>query len=459
MKIVRSKRRSLPSLHYVSLVVLVAVTFLMGGASRGDVLSLAILRPIAAVLLVVGLYGMTWHMLRGFRLLAALAAALTILIAMQLVPLPPGLWTALPGRALLAEGMAAAGLQPGWQPLSMVPSLTWNALFALLVPLATLVLMIRCTGEERLRILPVLLIAGIASALLGFVQASVPGVFEFYALTNEGFPVGLFANRNHQAVWLCCLPILLAGWTFHVDGTEAGRGVVLQLGALLFIVAMIPLVLITGSRAGVILYLLSLLIAAGIRFGRGAGAKQVLAGRKRLIVQVGLAALFLVVTIAAMSRDVAIGRLLAGAFTDDLRAAIWPRSIDLAWLYFPVGAGFGTFPEIFKIGETQATLNTSYVNHAHSDWVEFLIDGGIVALAILMTGLVAWGNSVAQLIARRRDRSQWSTMGLTGGAVTFILGLASIADYPVRVPSLMLVGVVAIVWLAQSKAEMIAKRD
>ncbi|QJQ32785.1 O-antigen ligase family protein [Sphingomonas lacunae] len=454
-----NKKQSLPSLHFASLILLVAATFLMGGASRADVLSLAILRPIAAILLVIGLYGLTWQMTRGFRLVCGLAAALTLLIALQLVPLPPALWTNLPGRDLLADGLVAAGLPLGWQPISMVPSLTWNALFSLLVPLAGLVLMLRCTAEERLRMLPVLIIAGVCSAVLGFFQASAPGTIEFYALTNEGFPVGLFANRNHQAIWLCCLPILLAGWSSHAEQGERARGAMLQVCALLLVIALIPLVLITGSRAGVLLYALSLALAAAIRFGPGIGAGKVKWGRQSMALLGGFLFIALIVTIASMSRDVAVGRLMAGAFTDDLRAAILPRSLDLAWAYFPFGAGFGTFPEIFKIGETQTTLGSSYVNHAHSDWIEFLIDGGIAALVILMIGLIAWANVLVQLIANRRPHNHWLTMGLVAGAVIFVLGLASIADYPVRVPSLMLVGVVAIVWLAQSKTEMIAKRD
>lgn len=460
LKPVRSKKKqSLPSLHYACLILLVVATFLMGGASRADVLSLSILRPVAAILLVIGLYGLTWQMTRGFRLLCGLAAALTLLIASQLVPLPPALWTNLPGRDLLADGLVAAGMDLGWQPLSMVPALTWNALFALLVPLAALVLMLRCTSEERLRMLPVLIIAGVGSALLGFFQASAPGTLEFYALTNEGFPVGLFANRNHQAVWLCCLPIMLAGWSAHVEQGEQASGAILQVCALLFVIALIPLVLITGSRAGALLYVLSLVLAAAIRFGPGIGTGEMKLGRRSMALLAGFLIIALIVTIAGMSRDVAVGRLMAGAFTDDLRAAIWPRSLDLAWAYFPFGAGFGTFPEIFKIGETQTTLGASYVNHAHSDWIEFLIDGGIAALVILMIGLIAWANILVQLIANRRPHSQWSTMGLVAGALIFVLGLASIADYPVRVPSLMLVGMMAVVWMAQSKTEMTAKRD
>ena len=57
MQRTRPTKLPLPSLPFASLVLLVILTFLMGGASRADVLSLAILRPAAAILLVIGLYG------------------------------------------------------------------------------------------------------------------------------------------------------------------------------------------------------------------------------------------------------------------------------------------------------------------------------------------------------------------------------------------------------------------
>ena len=408
----------------------------------------------------------TLEMTRGFRLICGLALALTAMIALQLLPLPPGLWTGLPGRALLADGMRAAGLEPGWQPLSMVPWLTWNALFSLLIPLAALVLMLRCTPSERLSMLPVLIFAGVACALVGFIQAAAPGSLHFYAITNEEFPVGLFANRNHQAVWLCCLPLMLAGWSAHAGAgkdsgkstSKGGRGPVLQLGALVLVIALIPLVLVTGSRAGLILYGVSLLLAGAIRFGAARGPISTMFDRRFVILVGGMIIVAVLVALTMMSRDVAAGRLVSGGLDDELRAVVWPRSLDLAWAYFPFGTGFGTFPEVFKIGELQNTLATSYVNHAHSDWVEFLMDGGIVALVILMTGLVAWGNVLVRLVAQRRPHSQWTTTGLTACAMTFVLGLASLADYPMRVPSLMLVGVVAIVWMAQAMSDKSAKR-
>ena len=34
----------------------------------------------------------------------------------------------------------------------------------------------------------------------------------FYRITNNGFPVGLFANRNHAAVFLAALLPLATAW-------------------------------------------------------------------------------------------------------------------------------------------------------------------------------------------------------------------------------------------------------
>lgn len=452
------KRGSWP-LHYFALILLVVLTFMMGGASRADVLSLAILRPAAAILLIFGLYGLTYEMTRGFRLICGLAVALVALIGIQLIPLPPGVWTNLPGRGVMAEGMLAVGLQPNWQPITMLPWLTWNAFYALLVPLAALVLMLRCTPTQRASMLTVLIIAAIVSAVIGFVQAASPGVLQFYRLTNDGFPVGLFANRNHQAVWLCCLPLMLAGWSTFRGANGAASQVPMRLGALILVIALIPLVLITGSRAGLILYVLSLVMSAAILVGASNGSVLPWKNRRAMTLLAGLAIMTLLLVIAMASRDVAGARLMGTSFQDELRAVVWPRSINLAWAYFPSGIGYGAFPEVFKIGELQNTLGTSYVNHAHSDWIEFILDGGIVAVGILLTAIIAWGRVMIGLLRHGRPHSPGISLGLTAGAMMIILALASAADYPLRVPSLMVVGVIAVLWFAESRTLTTKRND
>src|SRR5438874_404343 len=48
-----------------------------------------------------------------------LAFLLLVLLIVELIPLPPGLWSGLPGRAPVADGFRLLGLPLPWLPLSL----------------------------------------------------------------------------------------------------------------------------------------------------------------------------------------------------------------------------------------------------------------------------------------------------------------------------------------------------
>lgn len=85
----------------------VVIAFLTGGGSRSDIASLVFLRPVAALFLIAGLWGLTREQLNGHRFLFAFAAACVLWLALQLVPLPPP-----SGRRCPAAG---------WPPISTRP--------------------------------------------------------------------------------------------------------------------------------------------------------------------------------------------------------------------------------------------------------------------------------------------------------------------------------------------------
>lgn len=433
------------------MAALVIACLLMGGGSRADIASLALLRPLAAVFLVIGLFGLTRERFAAFRFLLLFGLAIIVLFALQLVPLPPQIWTALPGRDLLVDGLTTTGATIGWQPLSMVPWRTWNSLYALIIPAAALLLAIRCTADERRDLVPLLLLCGLATTLLGVFQAAAPGAdfLWLYRITNQDLPVGFFANRNHQAVFLCCLPLLLALWAGRRQPV-APRGArkaglpreAVAIGAILLL---LPLVLVTGSRAGLLLFALAIVMALGLyAASRDTLDRRLMVRGTLLAVAIGGAAMAIAFS---STRSLAVSRLMNDSFGDDLRAEVWPRSLDLMWNYMPLGTGFGSFAEVFQIGEQSSTLNTSYVNRVHNDWIEPLLEGGIPAGLLMVAAVVAWLFVTGRLLARVRDRSQAAVTGLAGSGMLLLLALSSVGDYPLRVPMLMVVATIAALWM------------
>ena len=76
------------------MVVLAALT---GGASAADALGQPLIRASAALLAAIAIgAGLRFDLVR-YRAPALWLAAAALLTALQLVPLPPGVWRSLPG--------------------------------------------------------------------------------------------------------------------------------------------------------------------------------------------------------------------------------------------------------------------------------------------------------------------------------------------------------------------------
>lgn len=421
-----------------------------GGGARSDIQSLVILRPVSAVVLGYALWGMTWERVRPFRFLVFFAIAVVVLVALHLVPLPPAIWMSLPGRELVVEVDRTAGLGMVWRPISLVPSQTWNALYSLIVPFAVLALMLRLSREQRFGLIPVLILIGLLSGLIGLLQiiSSNDSPLYFYNITNNGSAVGLFANRNHQAVMLACLfPMLAVYSSTKLQTVEQFRfRAVLASGAVVFL---IPLLLVTGSRAGLIVGLFGLAMAIALyrrpQFSKPAKRKVY---RYNPTYVVAAAALFGIAALTfIVSRAEALDRLLARDGTEELRFAIWPIIIEMAGKYFPTGSGFGTFVEVYQIDEPLRLLDQSYVNHAHNDWLELTLTGGLPAAFLAVFAAVAWLRVTWALFRVPAVHKSEIMVGRVGVFIVLILAVASVGDYPLRVPFLAGILMIAAVWM------------
>ena len=406
-----------------AMCLLLALAFLLGGGARGDIQSLVVLRPCAILLLFYGLARLDRSQIAANRFVLASALLVLLLLGLHLVPLPPGVWGALPGRDLVREIDQVAGLGAVWRSFSLAPDATLNALFAALVPCAALMLGVQLDARERrMLIWPVLLFGGL-SALLGIAQLSGPpdGPLYFYRVTNNGAAVGLFSNRNHQALLLATLLPVLAVWA--MDRASGGRRSSFRaLLAVLAGVAVILLILVTGSRAGLLLGACALLLVP------------------------------LIALLAALAiwrgRGLAWERLLGTAAGDDIRFAIAPTVLGLIRSYMPLGSGLGSFERVFQMHEPDALLRPNYANHAHNDWLELALTGGIPALLLLAAALVAYAIRGRSLFGPALAGCADLPLARLGMAVVALAAIASLGDYPLRVPSLACFFIVGVLWMS-----------
>lgn len=390
---------------------------------------------------------------RQNKFLFSVAAGIVALPILQLIPLPPSIWQALPGRDLVGEVDRAAGLGELWRPLTLTPIETRNSLFAALLPLAALTLGAETSIEARSRLLALVLVLGCISAVLGLAQvaAGESSWLYLFPISNFGSPVGLFANRNHQALLLALMPPMLL--VLAVRG-----GLSAKVLAALGMCMVLPMVVLIGSRAGLIVAVLGLLASPLLlRLApRGAPRSPVAAGRVRR----GLAHFWLIALAAAASLAafVAFGpmkawdRLIARSGSGELRLQLLPTLTDLVQAYFPVGSGLGSFERVYKIAEPDALLSPNYVNHAHNDWIEAVVTGGAPAAAILTMAVVGFGVRAWQNLSSNEVNDYERLLARLGLLVVLLLGLASAFDYPLRTPAMAALFSIAVIWSGCSPA-------
>lgn len=428
-----------------------ALVFLMGGGSRFDIESLAPLRAIAAVFLAVAVWFMTGERLRPFAAPIALIVLLAVWMGVQLVPLPPATWGALPGREAIAELGAQLGMADLWRPITFSPLRTWNSLASLIVPLAALCLVSLLDEAGWARARRFVFYVAIASALLGAAQLALPGSggLFLYKVTNPGEAVGLFSNRNHHALFL---NVGLLFGLFELDrvlGSRGRRGWPLVATGIAVLALMIVL---NASRFGLLMMAVVLTGAAGYAMfrkdDRYGGAKS----RTTRIALIGIVMVLgalLVATLAAQGRMPALERLLDQQFDADQRVGTLPYVTQLATDLLPLGAGFGAFEQAYRTVEPSELLSPHYLNQAHNDWLQLVVEGGLpgVILALLWILLIArW----AFRAWRERGQPGTLTSGRGLGVLTLgMIALHSAVDYPLRTPSIMLVAVIAVGLLAR----------
>ncbi len=432
------------------LCAFLVLAFLTGGSSRADVQSLAILRPVAVLACFFGAWHLRFEDLADHKFLIGLVLACFALAGFHLIPLPPSLWQALPGRDLVAEIDRAAGLGQIWRPMTLDPVGSWNALYSLFVPLAVLLLGLSLKREELFRLLPVVIGIGLVTGLIGLLQAAsgTESAVNLYRISNKGNAVGLFANRNHQAVFLACMFPMLAVYACAgiktADQARVRLWIALTAGFVL-----IPLLLVTGSRAGLITGFLGLL-SAPLLYKTPASliaTKRKTAKRRYYYIIGAFAALGIGLLSILFSRAEAFDRLFSNDIGEDTRAEIFAPAAKMAWSYFPFGSGMGSFATTYKIGEPNETLSPQFLNRAHNDYLELYMTGGLPALLILSCVLIALTLTLWKLWQSRKDHSQSLLMARAAMVVSILFILASIGDYPLRMPSLMCFAVIIALWM------------
>ena len=351
-------------------------------------------------------------------------------IAMQLVPLPHAVWEHVPGRTAVAEGYRILGVRPPWLPLSLAPYDTLSSLLALVPGLAMLCAIVNLGCRAKPLVLA-LVGATLAGILLGALQVSSadPESSRWYlfAVSNFGAATGFFANANHMAdLLVITLPFLAALLArSEGDGMQRRSAIIVAVAAA-GLVVLVGLAL-NGSLAGYGLAIPALVASATIAFRKV----------RRSSHWVILAALLL--SVAALgwlaTTPVSSGATLrsSAAVSAQSRAQILKTTLKAAGNFMPFGSGVGSFERAYALHESRTRLDpTTYVNHAHNDYAEIVLETGVPGIFALALFVIWWGRT-AWTEWRARDPDPYTSAAVVASAVML---LHSIVDFPLRTAAL-----------------------
>jgi O-antigen ligase len=350
--------------------------------------------------------------------------AILALVLVQLMPMPPDLWMSLPGRAAIAEQAAIAGLQPGWLPLSLSPSST-AATFAAALPLMALVALALTSPRLPVRQTAVAIVgSALAAWFLAALQFLGGGqkILHLHDYANWGFGTGFFANANHMATLLVLsVPVATALATTMI--ARSRRDPRLALAAVVAVsgVAAIGITL-TNSVAGILLLPLATigslcLVPTSLKY--------------RAFATAGALA-------AAVLGVVASSAILGTSLEDSAitRPGIWSNTMAGIAHFWPIGSGLGTFTEVYPLFEEPDSIVSTYVNHAHNEYLEVLFETGLIGASLVTLTLASW--VVFSVRAWRGRAEDW----LWPRAASIVIGLVlahSAVDYPLRTPTILVI--------------------
>ncbi|MFM5907905.1 MAG: O-antigen ligase family protein [Novosphingobium sp.] len=386
---------------------------------------------------------------RGFRFMDAdpkvwiVTAFVLALPAIQLVPLPAFIWQNMKGREVMAAALDLVGEKDSWRPWTLDSGRTLSALLATLPPVAFLVMVASLRRGGRMAVIAVIAaMAGVSLVIgAGQIAGGDSNALRFYE-RGQGFLTGFQANHSATAdVLLIAMVAALATIRDYADFHPVSRFTAnYRLATSAGLVAMFTIgVVLTGSRAGMLM--LPLAWGACLML-----VWPLLRVPSRTVLLAG-AALLLAVVAGVIFSGMGLTAEAVGRFTQssEMRPQIWASTIFVVKQYFPWGAGMGNFMTVFAASEPLETVSSAFVNRAHNDYLELLVEGGVFG-AMALAGL-SW--TIAGLARKAWQKAPAGSRAQVVFSLTTlaVIALHSIVDYPLRSMSLAFVAAAAVALL------------
>ena len=357
---------------------------------------------------------------------AKLFMPIHVLIAVQLIPLPPEVLLWLSDGSYAAWHIPPASA-PGWAPITVSPIGTKQAWLFLsgLQGLCTSVLTALHTGRMSFRaVYHGMALSGAILALVGLIQAASPHPYRLYgtiivrgAGAHESSIFGPYYNRDHYSnliaiaasVAAACLAGLAAtdrstprtSTDRFTTMTALGAGTTLMLAASAA----------AGSRGGL----------AAILFGITAGGASYFARHPRRLVIVGFLVLLILFGTGVPTAVTRMGDL----DLEESRLSAWADMLRLVRFFPFLGSGVGAFGPTYW--PYQRINRFEYWQHAHNEYLQWIVEGGMAAIILGVLALRRIWTHLAVLL-----RSAELRPALAGFAAALV---HAVVDFGPRIPA------------------------
>lgn len=409
----------------------IGLCVILGGASAAGFAVNALLQLIALAIIVHSLWSNkslsgTPNAPLNVRIPFWIVGIAIAWIVIQLIPLPPAVWHALPGRDFVAYGDALLHMENVWRPISLQPSQTLISAMSLLPPVAALLLTLHASNRARVKTVWAIIVISIASSFLGMLQLfqnTSQGAY-IYKITNYGASVGFFANANHLASLFLIALIFSSELPFDRRNISQSKYAFWSIIKWALVAFFAVNTIVNGSVAGIGLLLAALTYVAlrSDRIRGWVGSSRLTIGSIGVAVGVGVGTFIWQFS----------GHLSTFAETSvkgEDRLEFATNTLRMIGDSFPFGYGLGTFRGVYLGYENLSTVTMTFVNHAHNDYLEFVSDFGLVALAILVLYAIWFVRRVGWMWTTRVAVEPYC---YAAAMVVVILASHSLVDYPLR---------------------------
>jgi O-antigen ligase len=306
------------------------------------------------------------------------------------------------------------------------PRATEQALWSLLPALALGLGALSLPPRLRRRLLQAVLGLVLASAAFAFFQLSLADASPLLLYTTWGRSFGgLFVNPNHQGTALILGAVIALALSIEArrSARDDQRGHRHWLYAFLAAacVAMVPL---ANGSAATLLVLVGLVLVAlmmGVLRRRGAHGTPSWGLR---VAALGLAA------------AVVVASALAWKQADVERQQIAASTVAIGARFAPLGTGVGSFVPVYAQSQDPRQARGEVINHAHNEYAQWWLEGGVPALLVLGFGLGLFGWCGWQVLTQVSARPLRAVAAPAWAGILLLL-LHSLVDYPLRTTALM----------------------